>query len=496
MSDQLEVLLIEDDESVQRDLRNILVSDGHRVNRARCFRDVFEAGIQCDVSLVVLEQCLPDGDVKDALPELKRLLPNAEFVVVTGFADTESTITAFKLGVTDFLIKPVPSDVLRQTVLRIANQKNVEDQLQSQHRFANQVLDTAEAFILVLDLDGKVVRFNPYFTERTGWTLDALIGKDFIGTCIPEQERERVRQVFRATASGQRLSGVQNGVLTTDGRVRQVRWSDSTIKDERGNVESVLAIGLDVTDMVMAQEVAARSQRLAAIGQTVAGLAHESRNALHRINASVEILQLDISPNSDLREEVESIQRASRELQNTLEELRQFAAPICLHREEVMLPEVWRRVWSYLEPARRGRDTQLTESHCGCECAVDVDVLRIEQVFRNLFENALAACEDPVRIHLNCECDGADSILLDIEDNGPGLSEEQRNNLFDPFFTTKSRGTGLGLSIVQRIVDAHGGQVSVADPRGCGARFLIRLSKLENRMDDPCPRGECFQASG
>lgn len=486
MNGELDIVIVEDDRDTLDGLVDILELNGHHVRSFQLLGDVRNAGVQQSVSLAILDRRLPDGQVEDALPQLRELLPNAEFIVTTGYADIESTITAFRLGVIDYLIKPINPDILRQTVARIAKQKVIEEQLSTEQRFANQVLDTAEALIVVLDLQGRIVRFNHHFVKLTGRELDDLIGKNYIDHCVPECDRERLRRVFNAIASGENVTGVQNGVLTVDGQLRQIRWSNSTLKEETGKITSVLAIGLDVTDVVQAQKVAARSQRLAAIGQTVAGLAHESRNALHRINASVETLQLDIPPGSDLREEVDAIQRASHELQNTLEEVRQFAAPITLHREAAMLTEVWRLVWSYLRPMRRGRDAELIETDCGCDHTVDVDVLRIEQIFRNMFENSLAACDDPVRIHLDCQCESPDTIVLNFEDNGPGLSPEQRQKIFEPFFTTKSRGTGLGMSIVQRLVDAHGGNIQVAEPRHGGARFVIRLSKHESVSGRPC----------
>lgn len=487
MKNELSILIVEDDPDARANLLDILALDGHQVEIAHSFGDVRATGLQHHIELVILDRRLPDGNVEDALPELSGLLPNAEFIVVTGFADVESTIAAFRLGVTDYMLKPIHPDVIRQSVARIAQQKRIEREMHRQQRFANQLLETSEALIVVLDLQGRVLRVNPNFTTVTGWSLDQLLGKDYIDHCIPEPERSRIHDVFRESVAGNRATGVHNGVLTTDGRVRQIRWSDSTLTDEDGKIMSVLAIGIDVTDVVEAQYRSDRDHRLAAIGQTVAGLAHESRNALHRINASVELLRLDIPFESESREEVDSIARASVELQNALEEVRQYAAPIHLHREPVLLHEVWRRVWGYLSGVRSHRDAELVEAHCGCGCPVDVDVLRMEQVFRNLFENALSACQDPVRVRVDCKCDGPEMILVDVEDNGPGLNGTQREKIFDPFFTTKAQGTGLGMSIVQRIVEAHGGDIHVVDADEGGAKFKIRLSKPESAIANPCP---------
>ncbi|SMP42829.1 hypothetical protein SAMN06265222_101847 [Neorhodopirellula lusitana] len=489
MADELGILLVEDDPDTQANLADILEMDGYQVRVAGSFGDVRNAGLQPEIDLVILDRRLPDGSLEDALPAMKELLPNAEFIVVTGFADIENTIAAFKLGVTDYMLKPVQPDVIRQSVARIAKQKRVESELRRQQQFANQVLETSETLIVVLDLQCRVLRFNSHFTCVTGWRLEDLVGKDFIAHCVPETEQERIQGVFEVTASGQPSAGTRNGLRTTDGHVRQIRWSDSLLRDEFGQAKSVLAIGIDVTDVVEAQVAAARDHRLAAIGQTVAGLAHESRNALHRINASVEMLRLDIPVDSDLRDEVDSIARASAELHSTLEEVREFAAPVQLHREMVMLHDVWRRVWGYLVRLRSDRDAELVEDICGCGCPVNVDVLRMEQVFRNLFENSLAACEDPVRIRIHCKCDGLEQIQVDIQDNGPGLTIEQREKLFEPFYTTKARGTGLGMSIVQIIIDAHDGEIRVVDAIEGGARFQIRLGKHESAVGGPCCLG-------
>ena len=105
-----------------------------------------------------------------------------------------------------------------------------------------------------------------------------------------------------------------------------------------------------------------------------------------------------------------------------------------------------------------------------------LDVLRIEQVFLNLFENSLAASVDPVRIWVDCVREQDNELRITIRDNGPGLSIEQRERVFEPFYTTKSTGTGLGMSIVQRIVQAHHRRIEVSEPPRSGAAvFTIHL---------------------
>jgi two-component system, LuxR family, sensor kinase FixL len=106
-----------------------------------------------------------------------------------------------------------------------------------------------------------------------------------------------------------------------------------------------------------------------------------------------------------------------------------------------------------------------------------VDPFRLEQVLRNIFENSLAACRDPVEVACSPDTlDGEPALRVAVRDNGPGLNAEQRQRIFEPFFTTKTQGTGLGMAIAERIVEAHGGQIGVGTP-ACGAEILITLPR-------------------
>jgi signal transduction histidine kinase len=108
------------------------------------------------------------------------------------------------------------------------------------------------------------------------------------------------------------------------------------------------------------------------------------------------------------------------------------------------------------------------------------DPFRLEQVFYNILDNALAACVPPVVIEVRgvaTELHGRPALRIAVHDNGPGIGHEQRPKIFDPFFTTKAKGTGLGMAIAKRIVEAHGGHIAVGDAAGPGAVFLLTLPK-------------------
>jgi signal transduction histidine kinase len=129
---------------------------------------------------------------------------------------------------------------------------------------------------------------------------------------------------------------------------------------------------------------------------------------------------------------------------------------------------------------RQGRQAFLFEEVSGVDLVCNVDAFRMEQIFRNILENSLAACRDPVEIvirgsetrHHDLDC-----LQLSVRDNGPGLTLEQRERIFEPFFTTKTKGTGLGMAISKRIIEAHGGRIVVGGEASTGAEILLTIPR-------------------
>jgi signal transduction histidine kinase len=234
------------------------------------------------------------------------------------------------------------------------------------------------------------------------------------------------------------------------------------------------------SQLKLAQEQALQSARLAAIGQMMTGLAHESGNALARSQACLEMLALEVQDRPEALDLIQRIQKAQDHLRQLYEEVRGYAAPVRLEREVWDVSGVWRQAWTNLAVQRQGRDAELCEQVAGADLRCPVDHFRLEQVFRNMFENSLAACRGPLRLAVACvdtEWDGRPALRIAVRDNGPGLTPEQRQRIFDPFYTTKTKGTGLGMAIAKRIIDAHGGLIAVGNGAGPGAEIVITLPR-------------------
>src|SRR5260370_13120353 len=201
-----------------------------------------------------------------------------------------------------------------------------------------------------------------------------------------------------------------------------------------GNGPAVLLVGQDITALKEAQERTLQAERLGAIGQMVAGLAHESGNALARSQACLEMLGLEVQDRPEALDLVGRVQKAQDHLRQLYEEVRNYAAPLKLEREVCGLDTVWRQAWANLAVQRQGREAHLRE-HCGgINLRCTLDPFRLEQVFRNILENALAACRDPVAISVFCQetsLHGQPAVRVPVRDNGPRLDAEQRRCLFE-----------------------------------------------------------------
>jgi signal transduction histidine kinase len=236
---------------------------------------------------------------------------------------------------------------------------------------------------------------------------------------------------------------------------------------------------LEIVERKRAQEQALHAERLAAIGQMVSGLAHESRNALQQIQACVEMLRRRIKA-PDETSFVDGIQKAHDRVHHLLEEVRNYAAPIKLTCAEHDLADLWQGAWNQLASQWKDRDVRLHEEIGSLDLKCQLDAPSIGRLFRGVFENSLASCKDPVQIDVVCspaECAGQAAIRVRIVDNGAGLSAEQKQRIFEPFFTTKCRGTGLGLAIAKRVVEAHGGQIALGNGVSRGTAIEIILPR-------------------
>jgi PAS domain S-box-containing protein len=476
----MRVLVVDDDPDTRTNLCDILEMDDYQVDTAGSVGEVLARRDWSGLAAVLLDRRLPDGSAEELLPRIRKLAPDAAVLIVTGYADLHGAVAALRQGAADYILKPINPDALRASLARVAERRRLSEAKERSEVAFRTLVEAAPCMIVILRPDHTIAYFSRYAEEVTGYTAAEVLGRDYVQRFLPPEHRAGVADAVRRVLAGVPSRGYENPILRRDGLRRWMVWNAQRLEDYEGG-PAVLAVGQDISGLKQAQERALQAERLAAIGQMVTGLAHESGNALARSRGCLEMLAWEVEDRAEALDLIKRIQHAQDHLQQLYEEVRGYAAPINLEREVWDLSGVWRQAWANLAHLREGRDATLHEHRAGVELRCAIDQFRLEQVFRNILENALAACSDPVRIDVTCadtRFEGRPAVRVAVRDNGPGLTPEQRQRIFEPFFTTKTKGTGLGMAIAKRIVEAHGGQIAVGSgSAGPGAEIVLTLPR-------------------
>jgi PAS domain S-box-containing protein len=343
-----------------------------------------------------------------------------------------------------------------------------------------RVLDSTPDGIMVIDLNRRVRIFNQSCGLLLGRDPNEVIGTGCVcgevtschaadGTSFHSQLCPAL-DLFRFGGPPR-----QEQMLCTNvhGEERWVETTYSPIYDAEGNVEFVIGVMRDIHERKLLEQRLRQSEKLASLGQLTAGIAHEIKNPLGVILSSVELILDENRPPEMRRNAAEFIKDEVQRLDSRLRAFLAFARPQPMMPEPVVLNGLVRRTAEMFQSATMGVDLQLDLEQP--ETILHVDPDQFQQVLSNLIINATEAMQNEGTIRIRTRSD-LDHLLLEIEDDGPGVPEEIRKKVLDPFFTTKAHGTGLGLSIVCQIVSAHQGTVTIGEsPSLGGARFRIVL---------------------
>ena len=337
-------------------------------------------------------------------------------------------------------------------------------------REALSILDAVADCIMIIDESGTVTDMNAATHRMLGAEARDAVGQPlqrFIPSLAPLLTPQSMLE--RSVGEG----GLDADVRGRDGERIPVHITVSkTIKD--GAPQYVLAVR-DFRAVQQAQSRLLETERLAAIGETMTALAHESRNALQRMQSCLTLLRLRC--NDTVRELIDDMEDAQDQLQRLYEEVRSFAAPLQLTLRRTDLRKLLDKTWGQLrmqsEPKRLRWKLERADE---VDSMAKVDATRLGQVFLNVLENAIQASPDGAEILARIEsADASDSaIAITIRDAGPGIPPPLRLRVFDLLYTTKQGGTGMGLVIAQRIVREHRGRIAIEDaPVGACVRIVL-----------------------
>jgi len=230
----------------------------------------------------------------------------------------------------------------------------------------------------------------------------------------------------------------------------------------------------DLTSIRAMERQIDRAERLAALGQLTAGLAHEIRNGLNKVVGYATILSDEIPESAPLGRFPRGILEDIGSLEGLLGRFLSFAREEKLSRTVLYLPDLLNRVLDALRPELKARGITLVCEFDPAAPPTEGDRSQLAQAITNVLFNAVEAMERGGRLGVRLSPEDG-GLVVAISDTGPGIPEGQREQVFNPFFTTKANGTGLGLSITHRIITRHGGAVHLSSEHGNGTTVILRL---------------------
>jgi two-component system sensor histidine kinase PilS (NtrC family) len=336
-------------------------------------------------------------------------------------------------------------------------------ELQELGELHRRIVENVSSGLLTVTRSGAVTSFNQEAERITGFSADEVLGYP-LAELFP---------TLGEIDAGERQRRIQVQFRDRSGRTLHLGMSLSWLRNAAGAEEGAIVIFQDLTQLVEMEEQLRRSERLGAVGQLAAGLAHELRNPLASLSGAMELLAADL-PKTDRHSVTLSqiVQRETARLNRLVSDFLTYARPGPGRSEPVRLRALLEELAELV-----ARDASL-----GVEVTVEVpDALsalgngdQLRQVFWNLVRNAAESQPRDRAVRLSGRSLGAEVEVL-VEDQGCGIAPEDMERLFEPFHTTKPKGTGLGLATVHRVVEARGGRITVSSELGRGTAVRVFL---------------------
>lgn len=362
------------------------------------------------------------------------------------------------------------------TLIDVTERRKLERQVLQQEEFRRRLLESFPDLILVVDLEERFTFVSSRVRDLLGCQSEDLLGKKISGT--PAESPELIA-LYSDVASGKRIFGsAEYGARHRDGGGRTMRASASQFFDADSKLGGVIICVRDITTEKKFEHQVVQSERLAAMGAMIGGVAHELNNPLTSILGVSELLQ-DSQTTDSARKQIAMLQQQARRAAEIVRNLTYFATPPTPGKTRVNLGDVVERTLNlHAYSLRKNNITVDFVREAGLP-QVQGDPHQLMQVFLNLVMNAEQAIREAhdrgtLRIRLGT---GGESVWASFLDDGPGIPAEALASIFDPFYTTKrpGRGTGLGLSICKSVMKEHNGAIEAANAPGGGAVFTVTL---------------------
>ncbi len=398
--------------------------------------------------------------------QLGNLLPQVLPVVREGTALFSFVIHTLGMGLVAGLASTL-AEKARITGQQLATKSIALERLEELH---GAILRSLPAGLMTLDAEGTVRYANDAALVILRLDTENVVGRS-LTEVVPVIADARDRKSLRIQERRERFEETH---ARADGSTIRLGFSFAPLTSGPGQGSTWMVVFQDVTEIVLLKEAVERAERLATVGKFAAGLAHEVRNPLASMCASIDVLKGALRPPEPLERLMNNVVREAERLNHLISDFLVFARPRSLQLQVADLSPLAQSVAElFVQDARIKGIVLEVRAPQPAFAAIDEDLLR--QVLWNLLKNGADAMPQGGKLILEVGHTRNGEPCFTVKDEGIGIPPELSKRVFDPFYTTKERGTGLGLAITHAVVEAHGGSIIVESRVGVGTEMKVIL---------------------
>jgi two-component system, NtrC family, sensor histidine kinase HydH len=356
------------------------------------------------------------------------------------------------------------------SLLTLQGFKGSQSRLRRMRAFNDLLVSSLPVGLVATDNAGNIQIINRVAEEILGLTENKTVGKA-PQTVLPAQ---LVDIIGLSGAKAKDPSRHELNLQGNDGRMRSLLLAAVSVVDTENRHVGTMLLIQDVSDVKKLEEELKRNERLAALGEMAAGVAHELRNPLSSIKGLAVLLKSRFSDASPDRETADILVREVERLNRSIGELLDYARPDHLEKKKVSLADVLQKAISLVSVDADAIGVSISTEYKASIDEVYADQDKLNQVFLNLFLNAIQAMKNGGDLNIFTSVEG-EKVVCVVEDTGSGIDADLLPRVFDPYVTTKNDGTGLGLAMSAKIIEEHQGNIEIKSSSGKGTRVKVIL---------------------
>jgi two-component system cell cycle sensor histidine kinase/response regulator CckA len=504
----VKLLLVDDDEDdylITRDLISQIREPRHQIEWIESYEEGLIALARGTHALCLLDYRLGERTGLELLRESQAFKACPPIILLTGQGDQEIDVESMKAGAADYLVKSrLTADTLERAIRYAIERRRSQESLRQEHDFIRHIMETSPSGIVVTDCAGKITFANrragdilrlpmnlPQSSNVLNWRAADLGGNLLQGQISPLIDVLTSRKPAMDLCHVIEFGGDQRVVLSTNA---------TALSNADGVVEGMIVTIQDVTDRLAMETQLRQSQKMDALGQMAAGVAHDINNILTIIQGHAELLLNAAPANSDSAKSASQIVAASERAAGFIRHLLAFSRKQIYRTKILDLNALLHNLESLL-PRMLGGHITLETSYFANLPHIAADTALIEQIVMNLAINARDAMPRGGKLSIKTGVDDLDYVsarrhpegrpgrfvCLTVTDNGCGMEPALMQRIFEPFFTTKEmgKGTGLGLATVYGLVKQYQGWIEVQSEVGAGSTFKIFLPASDQSVPAP-----------